>query len=234
MNSSVAVMQPYFFPYIGYFQLIQAVEKFIIYDDVGFIKRGWINRNNILINGKENLITIPCRNASQNKLINEINHGLSSKNRKKLLNKIQFAYGKAPFFDTIFPIVQEVILCKKDKISDLAFLSITAVCSYLEIETKFKKSSKTYKNSRLDKAGRLINITKQEHAENYINPIGGTELYDKETFKKEGVNLFFLKPEELSYTQFGNQFVPWLSIIDVMMFNSVEEIHGMLQKYRLI
>lgn len=232
---AIAIMQPYLFPYIGYFQLINKVDQFIFYDDVNFITRGWINRNKILINGEAKYLTVPCKDASQNKLINEVEHGLNSKKRDKLSKKIKFTYSNAPFFEDIYPLVESIIDSDSQYVFELAIESVKKSCSYLRLDCDFKLSSNHYNNTSLDAADRLIDICKQEGIVNYINPIGGKELYNKEYFKNNGIDLQFLKPAAPSYEQFSNEFVPWLSIIDVMMFNSPEEIKNeFLNSYKLV
>lgn len=232
---SIAIMQPYLFPYIGYFQLINEVDQFIFYDDVNFITRGWINRNKILINGEAKYLTVPCRDASQNKLINEVEHGLNSKKRGKLLRKIKFAYSNAPFFEDIYSLIESVLNIDSQYIFGLAVESVKKSCFYLNLECGFKLSSNNYNNTNLDAADRLIDICKQEEITNYVNPIGGKDLYSKKYFRENDINLQFLKPEAQRYEQFGEEFVPWLSIIDVMMFNSPEKIRNeLLSAYKLV
>lgn len=221
---TIAIVQPYLFPYLGYFQLISAVDTFVFYDDVNFITRGWINRNKVLINGKAKYFTVPCRDASQNKLINNVEHALTGKKRNKLLRTIKFSYGNAPFFDDIYPIIEKVLNTDSNAIADIAINSVTECCNYLEVGTVFKLSSSNYNNADLDRTERLIDICHEENKPTYINPPGGKELYDKKEFEKEGINLKFIEPLLEEYPQFQNEFVPGLSIIDVMMFNSPEKI----------
>lgn len=232
---SIAVMQPYFFPYIGYFQLINEVDKFIFYDDVNYITSGWINRNRILINGEAKYLTIPCINASQNRLVNEVEHSLSGRDKNKLLKKIRFTYSNTPYFAEVFTIIEDVFDSKTRLIGELAIESIIKVSNYLELKCDFQKSSETYNNQELGAADRLIDICKIEHISHYINPIGGMELYDKHHFLKNEIKLDFLKPEITKYEQFNHEFVPGLSIIDIMMFNSVNDIHNkLLPSYKLL
>jgi hypothetical protein len=223
---SIGIVQPYLFPYVGYFQLISEVDTFIFYDDVNFIMRGWINRNKVLVNGKANYFTIPCKDASQNKLINEVKHAITDKKRGKLLRKIKFSYSNAPFFDDVFPIVENVLHAESSYIADLAMQSIRQTCRYLNLDTTFKISSEEYQNAELGKAERLIDICKQENIATYVNPTGGKELYNKEEFQKDGITLQFIEPSLKEYEQFDNDFVPGLSIIDVMMFNAPEKIRN--------
>lgn len=231
----VAIMQPYFFPYIGYFQLINAVDTFVFYDDVNFIKKGWVNRNKILSNNKVYLFTIPLVGASQNKKINEIDVLVSLKWKDKFLKNIKESYSKAPYFESTFELITGVFNGKFETISDLAVLSILHISEYLELPTMFSRSSLDFPESKeLKGAERLLEICKTSNADTYINPIGGQELYDKEKFINDGVELYFLKSKEIQYKQFNNEFLPWLSIIDVLMFNSKEEIKTFLNNFNLL
>ena len=238
MNSkdkSIAVMQPYIFPYIGYFQLINAVNEFIFYDDVNFIKRGWINRNKILVNGKEHLISFPCIKASQNKLVKETKIDVSDKEYKKNLNSIEFNYKKSPHFNDVYPLVKGVLNQNHDTIADLCIFSVKSISSYLGLDTKFKKSSEDFQHTKKYKKNeRLKAITKLENASTYVNAIGGRELYDKSDFKDSAIDLYFLNPKFKPYQQFDNDFVSGLSIIDVLMFNSKENVIKMVNQYELL
>lgn len=231
---TIAVMQPYLFPYIGYLQLINSVDKFVLYDDVNFINKGWINRNRILLNGKDYLFTLPCEKASQNKLINEIEVISEEITIKKLLMTIKSAYGKAPFFESVYEIIEKVLEFDKIALSQIVYNSIKSVLNYLEIEKEIVFSSREYANRELKKADRLIDICKRENCNNYINAIGGKDIYDKKYFEMNGINISFLKPNEIQYKQFGNEFIPNLSIIDVMMFNDKKTILEFLSQYTLI
>jgi len=227
----IAIMQPYFLPYIGYFQLIKAVDKFIFYDDVNYINRGWINRNRILMNGDAHYITVHQRQASQNKLINQIE---ILDNRNKIKKTFLNAYGKAPYFKDVWVILEMILEFETTKISALAEFSVMQVCKYLGMDTSFEKSSEKYaETAGLKKENRLIAICNANRASDYINPIGGMELYDKKTFRDDGINLSFLKTKKITYRQFGGDFVENLSIVDVMMFNAREEIIKMLDLYSL-
>lgn len=232
----VAVMQPYIFPYIGYFQMIKAVDTFVFYDDVNFIKKGWINRNKILVNNQENIFTVPLQKVSQNKLIVEtqVHIELFQSWKMNYMKTIQTAYSKAPHYDDIKLLLEKVLNKDFISISDLAIESIVEASQYLNLNTKFIKSSEAYANRGLEKQARLIDICHKEKANHYINAIGGQALYKKEDFIAQGVTLDFIKSKPIQYKQFNNDFVPWLSIIDVLMFNSKEEIIVMLNEYELI
>jgi WbqC-like protein family len=229
----VAIMQPYFFPYIGYFQLVNAVDKFVFYDDVTFIKQGWINRNRILLNDKEHLITLKLDGASSYRLINEI--AVSQKNDNLIKTIIQ-AYSKAPFFNEVIPLIQDVFteMNYLNKISKIAEISVKKVSEYLNLCGVFETSSEVYSATKLlRKEERLIAICKENNADSYINPSGGKDLYNKNSFRKEGINLFFIKNQITGYKQFRNDFIPGLSIIDVMMFNSPDLVREMVCQYEL-
>jgi hypothetical protein len=226
-------MQPYIFPYIGYFQLINTVDRFVFLDDVNYINRGWINRNNILVNGKANMFTVPLQNASQNRLINEVK--VAEGNWKdKILKTIEMAYKKAPEFKIVFPLIRDVFSSGDSSIAAMARQSIKQVCTYLEILTEFIDSSERYGNKHLKGEERIIDINVQENSINYVNPIGGMELYRKENFATKGINLYFLQTKKIIYPQFNNEFVPSLSIIDVLMFNAKECARQYLMEHGLI
>lgn len=230
----IAIMQPYFLPYIGYLQLMNAVDKFVLYDDVNYINKGWINRNRILVSGKEYLFTIPLKEVSQNKLINEIYLSDDPKWRGKLLKTFEQAYKKAPFYLTAFAVTEKIINLDAEKVSDWIADSFAILAQYLNIQTEIVASSSIYQNTHLKGQERILDICQQEKADHYINPIGGTDLYDKSIFDKAGIQLNFLKSKPLIYSQFKNEFVPWLSIVDIMMFNDIPTIQGILNEYELI
>lgn len=233
MTKKIAIMQPYFFPYIGYWQLINAVDEYVVYDDVNYIKGGWINRNNILLNFSKHLITLPLEEASSFKLINEISVTSNVVLKNKLLKTIKSAYSKAPYCETIMPIIEELIL-ENSNIAILNYKIILAVKNYLGINTKILLSSDIEKNNSLKAQDKVIHIAHILGAAEYINTIGGQELYSKEDFEKENIKLNFLKTKEIIYPQFKNEFVPNLSIIDVLMFNSKEKIMEMLDDFELL
>lgn len=232
---NVAIMQPYIFPYVGYFQLIKAVDFFIFYDDVHFIKRGWINRNQLLINDKANLFSVPLKKPSQNKLINEIKLGLDQQWLKQFYSTVEFSYKKAPFYKEIFPLIQSVFEENHTTISDLAIDSVKKIANYLEVSTHFELSSEKYPQTKgMKKANRLIEICSIKKTKNYINPYGGIDLYDKNYFKKHNINLYFIKNFISTYQQFTDDFVGGLSIIDVLMFNHKQDVKEMLNEFKLI
>ncbi len=230
---TLAIMQPYFMPYIGYFSLMKAVDRFVVYDDVAFINRGWVNRNQILVGGKAHLFTIPLREASQNRKIREIALDESTKWREKLLRTVEQSYKKAPFFTPIHALLAQVLQTPAGTISELALNGLLAVNGYLSLHATVVPSSTLYENDHLKAQERILDICRQESATRYINPIGGMELYDKPTFAAAGVDLQFIQSERVEYPQFGAEFVPWLSILDVLMFNSPGAVHALFDRYTL-
>jgi len=230
-----AVMQPYFFPYIGYFQLLAAVDVFVILDDVNFIKRGWINRNNILLRGAPHLFSLPLEKASQNRLICETKLNFSNKDKDKFLKTIQVAYKKATHYSKFYEVLESIIWYDDVDLTSFIHNSFDVVCSYLDVDAKIVRSSKLDKNDSLKAQERIIEICKIVGADLYINPPGGKELYVDSDFEKNNINLKFIVTNlnSVAYKQFGSNFVPRLSFIDVLMFNSKDEIKEMLQQYHL-
>jgi hypothetical protein len=232
----LAIMQPYFFPYIGYFQLIHAADKFVTYDDGKFRKYGWINRNRILVCGRDHLFTVPLVHPSYHTMIKDINvHRKAYQVFKvKFSKQIRQAYAKAPLLGAVHELVQQVLDSESESMSRLAVNSLKSVCRYLDIETPFVDSSVVYENNHLAAQSRVLDICGKEGANVYINPLGGTEFYQKDVFAGSGIELLFLKPKPISYRQYDNEFLPWLSIIDVLMFNPVEAVRAMLGEYELV
>ena len=234
----VGIMQPYLFPYIGYFQLINAFDIFVFYDDVDYIKGGWINRNTILVNDKPNKFTVSLAGSSSFSKISETKIDLEKykKNTGKLLKTIEQYYKKAPFFNEVFPVIKKVFtLPDYFYISELAIESICAVSKYLSLDTRFQISSVDHQDSKyINRESRITHIVKKNDANIYINAIGGVELYKKRDFEDRGVRLQFLEPQNIFYKQNTTDFVPCLSIIDVLMFNSVEETCELLNNYELV
>ena len=228
----LAIMQPYLFPYIGYWQLINAVDTFVIYDDVNFIKQGYINRNNILVNNKSQRFTLELVGASSNKLINEINVG---RNAIKVLKTIKQNYQKAPYFSDVYPLIEKILLNPEKNLAKYLTNTLIAISQYLELNTKFMISSELNKDFNLTAQNKVLNICKVLNATTYINAIGGQELYDTEIFKIHDLELRFLETNiDIAYKQFNDEFISNLSIIDVLMFNSISEIKSILEKYKLV
>lgn len=232
----IAIMQPYFLPYIGYFQLINAVDHFIIYDEIKYTKKGWINRNRILQNGKDTYISLPLKKASDYLAVNQRTLADSwLEDRHKMVNKIQCAYINAPFFKEIMPLVKQIILSDYTNLFDLIYKSLTLLLDYLSITTQLTISSTLATENSLKAEDKVIAICKTVGATTYINPIGGLELYSKRNFKNNSIQLQFLKTNDFQYLQNNKNFTPWLSIVDVLMFNGLLETKNIInQKYSII
>ena len=230
---TIGIMQPYFFPYLGYWQLISTVDRYVVYDDVTYIKGGWINRNNILINGKASLITLPLDNSSSFKKINEIEITKDKKPVEKLIRSIGMAYAKAPYRDEVMPLIEDLLL-RNTNIARLNYESILKIKEYLGFDTEIILSSSMAKNDALKGQDKVIHINKLLGATRYINAIGGMELYNRQDFEAEGLELKFLQMRNISYKQLKNDFVPYLSIIDVLMFNGADGTNEFLKEFTLV
>jgi WbqC-like protein family. len=230
----IGIMQPYFFPYLGYWQLINTVDKYIIYDDVNYIKGGWINRNRILIQDEAKFINLKIQNASPNRQINEIETLEDPVYNNKLIKTLEMNYHKAPFFSDVFPAIENIIKYNEKNLAKYLEYQITSICRYLSIHTEIMVSTAIKKNGLLKGQDKVIEICKIVGASEYINAIGGMDLYSNSAFIAQGIQLKFLKMNDIRYKQFKNEFIPNLSIIDVMMFNSIHQIKTYLAEYTLI
>lgn len=230
----VGIMQPYFFPYIGYWQLMNAVDQYVVYDDVNFIKGGWINRNRILINGQPKYFNIQMKGASPFKRINEIEVSNEPSVIGKNLRILEAAYKKAPYFTTVYPMLQDILCSGRKDLASFLVYSFEKIADYLDIGTRLIISSELDKNNGLKAQDKVLEICRILNATEYYNAIGGRELYSIEAFQKKGITLKFLSTQKISYKQFGSDVYENLSIIDVMMFNSRDEIKDLLNRYTLI
>ena len=231
----IAVMQPYLFPYIGYFQLIQAVDCFIFFDDVNYIKKGWINKNNLLINNQPFKFSVPIKNVSQNKLINEVELLDFDVWKIKFLKTLEMGYKKAPFYNEVMTVLNRIFSLQFTKISELAAFSVIEISNYLHLTTKFERASDlNYLRNSSTGQEKILSICNLVNAHTYINPTNGRDLYDKKKFSEQTIELFFIALKPFSYSQFdAKNFVPFLSIIDVLMFNDVSTVTTYLKNYDL-
>jgi len=226
-------MQPYFMPYIGYWQLLAMVDVFVLYDNIQYTKKGWVNRNRFLQNGKDALFTIPLKKDSD--LLDVVKRSVADDfDRDKLLNQLDASYRKAPFFNTTFPLIASIIRAEHRNLFDYIHQSIRVTADFLNIKTPIVISSSIAIDHSLRGENKVIAICKAMGAGTYINAIGGQELYSKDAFATHGVTLEFVKTRPIGYQQGAGAFVANLSIIDVMMFNSKEAIRAMLGEYDLV
>ena len=218
-------------PYIGYWQLMAAVDTYVVYDDVNYIKGGWVARNNILLNGQKHMFTVTLNGASPNKLFNEIT---IKDDFKKFSRLIESAYRKAPYYNDVVNLLERIYNYEDKSLGAFMMNSFQVVLDYLGIKTQLLLSSSLNKDNNLRGKDKVKSICRLLDADTYYNAIGGQELYEKDDFKNSGIELFFLKSEISQYTQFNNEFLSGLSMIDVLMFNKPEEINNMLNSYQLV
>jgi len=230
----LAIMQPYFFPYIGYFQLMAAVDVFIVYDNIKYTKKGWINRNRMLKDGKDVMFSAPLKGDSDALDIRD--RELATEfNRDKLLNQFKAAYRSAPYFAQTFPLVQEIVQYGDRNLFRFLHHSIVKTCNHLGIATEIRVSSDFPIDHGLRSQDKVLALCQAAGAKTYINTIGGLELYSRETFLEKGIELKFIQSTPFEYPQPAKEFVPRLSIVDVMMFNPPEWIQTCIaNKYELI
>ena len=230
----VAIMQTYFFPYIGYFQLIGSVDLFIVYDNIKYTKKGWINRNRMLQNGKDVMFSLPLKSDSD--FLHVRDRELAADfNRDKLLNQISSAYRRAPYFAQTFPLIEQVVRHEERNLFKFLLYSIASTCEHLRIATKIMVSSAIAIDHGLKNQDKVLALCEAVGVNAYVNATGGMELYSKDEFLARGIELKFIKSKPFEYAQFGNEFVPWLSIIDVMMFNPLDAIRECISNnYELI
>ena len=230
----IAIMQPYFIPYIGYFQLMNTVDRFVVYDNIQYTKKGWINRNRLLVNGQAEYISLPLKKDSDFLHVNQRYLADAFKDEKqKFLRKIEAGYRKAPYFTDVYNLFQRIVELEEYNLFDFLLNSLKEIASYLGIHTEIIISSNLNIDHNLKGSDKVIEICKTLKAEKYINPIGGKELYSKGDFLNKGIELFFIKTNEFEYSQFKNDFLPFLSIVDVMMFNSKDKISAYLDEFIL-
>jgi hypothetical protein len=229
MARTIAMMQPYLFPYLGYFQLIAAADVFVLGDDLQFIRAGWVNRNRILCNGDARLITFPLKKdhfelpIMRRQLVDNF-----PDEANRIVNLIRQTYRKAPFFAQVMPLLERLIRFPQLNLALYAENAIRELCAYLQIDTPILRGSDIALESCTDKQDRVIGIARTLSATTVLNSIGGLELYDRDHFARNGLLLRFFKMDPVVYEQFSQPFVPNLSIIDVLMFNSVERIQQLL------
>ena len=230
---TLGIWQPYLLPYIGYWQLFAAVDRFVLYDNLQYSKQGWINRNRFLRDGTQPFFTVPLKKASD--YLNIADRTIADDfEPASLLNAIEAAYGKAPFFEVTFPLVQQVIGARSRNLFEYLHEGIRLVADHLHIRTPVVVSSTIRIDHSLKAQDKVLAICEALGASRYLNGFGGRALYSTEAFAARGVELKFLQRRVTPYEQFGRPFVPDLSIVDVLMFNSPERARAMLLEYDLV
>lgn len=217
---SIAIMQPYLFPYVGYFQLIDAVDEFVVHDDVQYVKGGWINRNRILSGGEIKYITLPIKHAGHRLPINRRYFtDPFGKAKARFLRQVLAAYWKSPYAEVGRSVLADCFRCNDTNVARFVTHCLVTVCQALGIKTPIRLSSALRKEQGLSGEDRVLEICKCVGADHYINPPGGRSLYSSRHFAREGVTLEFIQPDMVSYRQDQPGFVSGLSILDVLMWN---------------
>jgi len=232
----VAVNQPYIFPYLGYFQLIHAADVFVVYDDVQWIKGGWINRNRILSDGAAQYLTLPVAKAPLHRMIRD--HEFADQFdsfRAGLLRRLELAYRKAPRYQDVMPLIETCLWYEDRNVCGFVLNALRLWCDYLGITTRFLRSSQLALDPLLKGVERVLAINGLLGASRYVNLIGGKKIYQECSFSVRRIELRFVKTRPLSYVQVGGlPFVPGLSIIDVAMNNSPGDLRRLLLEYDLV
>jgi hypothetical protein len=225
----VAVMQPYLFPYIGYFQLAARSDRFVFSNDRKFINGGWINRNRLRVNNEPSLFTVPLHRPSKNGAIDEAEVRIDDRFRHKFMRTLQHHYAKAPHLDAVSALCQDVFTNPPATIDQLASRSVCKVMAYLELPFDSCDSRGRYGNDHLKGEARVIDTVLQEKGTHYLNLPGGSALYDDEHFAKVGLTLEFVVPVNEPYPQANEPFIPFLSILDVLLWNDRQTVRRWLQ-----
>ena len=227
---TLAIMQPYFLPYIGYFQLLAAADAFVLYDNIQYTKKGWINRNRMLRNGADVMFTLPLASASDT--LDVVQRELAADFAPDdLLRSWQGAYAKAPYYAETWPLLQRIMGCAERNLFHFLHHAIREVAAHLSITTPITISSHVPIDHGLRGEEKVLALCEAMGATRYINGVGGMALYDRGRFAQRGIGLEFLRPKPLEYAQFGAPFVPWLSILDVLMFNGREATQALVQQH---
>ncbi len=222
-------MQPYLFPYLGYFQLVNKVDRFIFLDDVNYIKRGWVNRNRLILSGRIGYFTVPLRGASQNSKICDVLIDSESTWSTKLKKSIEQSYSNSPHFKETKDLIWPILFGREASISDLAKQSVVETSKHLRLNVDIIYSSKIYANNFLSGQDRIIDICKKECCTEYWNLPNGRRIYDQESFKKNGINLHFIEPAMQKSVPLPLNLDPELSIIHLLMNIPLSSVKNLLK-----
>jgi hypothetical protein len=251
----LAIMQPYFFPYLGYFQLIHAVDKFILYDNLNYIKYGWVNRNRVPINQAPRFFIVPVSNKSSYQKIRDIRIDPDSIWKKKFLKLVFYTYRRAPYFEEVYALVEQIVGVEHDRLAALNAAAVRALAGFLdiraaivsdvshyewleeELEAETSETNSFYLRTQGlsdTKTIRVLCICRAERADTFVNAIGGQALYDKAIFGRNAIDLHFVKTLPHSYEQGPHEFIPGMSIIDVLMHCGRAGTRRLLDRYELV
>jgi len=236
----MAGMQPYFFPYLGYWQLIDAVDCFVLFDEAQYIKQGWVNRNRVLKQGGGwQYIQVPVARHPMEATIHEVRIAPEADWKTALLNKLahyKTYKAAAPYFDEIFALVEACLQGDREQsIGALNCRIVRRICEALSIHTEIIVSSeRAFDYTGVSEAGDwALAHALQLGASEIVNPVNGISLLNAGKLAANGVRLSALDPPTEVYAQGNAPFEPALSIIDVLMFNGTEGTRHLLAKRTL-
>jgi hypothetical protein len=230
---TLGIMQPYLLPYLGYWQLLAAVDRFVVYDNIQYAKKGWINRNRFLRNGADAFFTLPLKKGSD--FLDVVERSIAADfDPASLLQPLAGAYRKAPFFTEVFPLIEQILTAETRNLFAYLHHSLVTMARFLDIGTPIVVSSAVAIDHGLKGEHKVLALCRALGATRYVNAIGGRELYSVPAFAAAGIELKFIQPRLVAYPQFGQPFVPALSIVDVLMFNSRDAVRSMLGEYDLV
>lgn len=233
----IGIMQPYFFPYLGYFSLIKNTDYFVIFDTPQYIRRGWVNRNRILdAKGEATYITVPIVSTERDTVIKDIEISYEKKWLEKIKGQMTVYKKKAPYYKKIIKFIDDIEEKNFKYLSELNIYTLEKVCEYLEIPYKYDVFSKM--DLKIDEVKEAdewaLNITKALGYDTYVNPPGGMSFFDRDKYLANNINLEFLKINLKPYIQRTGRFEEGLSILDVMMFLDPKEINSLLDDFEIL
>jgi hypothetical protein len=213
---------------------MHAVDVFVFHDDAQYIKAGWVNRNRILLNSEPSWLTLPVNKGATSLPIDQRYYALDDNAVVAIKNRLRGCYAQAPEYDAIYPLLCGLLDYTDSNVASFNANLLIAIARKLGIGCNFASSSAMHVPMGLKGQDKVIDMCRRIGATRYINPIGGLALYNGEAFSDTGIELRFLQANPTGYAQFGSTYQPFLSIIDVLMFNPIERVRTMLDDYRLV
>jgi hypothetical protein len=237
MPMKLAIMQPYFMPYIGYFSLIKHTDRFVVFDTVQYINKGWINRNRIISESPKGFtyMTVPVKKLSRKMFIKDTLIDLSQKWKKKIRGQLAYYKKKAPFYFQIKNLMEDILMKEYQTITELNVEALSIVCKFLDMPFKYTIFSQDRMgiNSVNAPDEWALEICKKMGATTYVNPPGGKSFFNKDKYEFEGVDLNYLIMKLIPYKSVNGAYIPGLSIVDVLMFNDIDQVHMMMDSFEL-
>jgi WbqC-like protein family len=231
----LGIMQPYFFPYLGYFDLINYSDRWIVFDEIQYIRHGWMNRNRIF-HPKEGwqYIIVPLKKHGRDVLIRDVEINEETDWRGRIIGQLQHYRRRSPYFERIIKLVDECLSVDEHFLSRMNTAILDKVCQHIGIPFQYQYFSEM--NLKLDTVEEpgdwALRISETMGAKEYVNPRGGEGIFDRAKFEKAGIKLTIRNVPPIEYECKGYEFVPGLSIIDVLMWNSPDKIRGCLESCR--